>query len=187
MSAHVRMDRTKVHAGSGLADASERMLDAVARFERGESVEENHVSFKSWAALFSILTLKRYDLLRHVHQHPEKSIRSLARSIATSGESTMTCGRSWMPDCWKPTNKGCGRSTKRSKCRAPRSLCDFGWCLSLKARTGWKAEIPVGFLGAKFLPKFSKLGSKPPAAMRASFSLRRRGGADQLAPIAFSR
>lgn len=81
MSAQVRMDRMKVHVGSGLADASERMLDAVARFERGESVEENHVSFESWAALFSTLTPKRYELLRHVHQHPEKSIRSLARAL----------------------------------------------------------------------------------------------------------
>ncbi|MGA9866973.1 MAG: hypothetical protein WBQ75_11110 [Acetobacteraceae bacterium] len=81
MSANVKLESVKVHIGGGLEDASERMLDAVARFERGESVEENHVSFESWAALFSTLTPKRYELLRHVHQHPEKSIRSLARAL----------------------------------------------------------------------------------------------------------
>ena len=99
------MDETaKIHVGGGLKDASARMLDAVARFERGESVSEEHISFERWAALFSTLTPKRYALLRHVHRHPEKaSGRLRARSIAIFAASMTTCGRWPMPVCWKPT------------------------------------------------------------------------------------
>ena len=81
MNANIRMQRgTALHVGGGLKAASNRMLDAVARFEHGETVREDHVTFADWAALFSILTPKRYELLRHVHRHPEKSIRALARA-----------------------------------------------------------------------------------------------------------
>ena len=82
MNANIRMQRgTALHVGGGLKAASNRMLDAVARFEHGETVREDHVTFADWAALFSILTPKRYELLRHVHRHPEKSIRALARAL----------------------------------------------------------------------------------------------------------
>jgi len=39
------------------------------------------VSFVDWAALCGVLTPKRFDLLRHVRQHPAPSIRALARAV----------------------------------------------------------------------------------------------------------
>ena len=71
----------KVHVGGAMRDAANRILDDIARFERGESVEEHHVTFENWQALFNVLTPKRYELLCHVHAHPEPSVRALARSL----------------------------------------------------------------------------------------------------------
>jgi predicted transcriptional regulator len=71
----------RLHVGDTLRDLNKRILDDVARFERGESVESHHLSFENWQALFNVLTPKRYELLRHVHQHPEQSIRALARAL----------------------------------------------------------------------------------------------------------
>ncbi len=46
----------------------------------GEVVEtEDGITFTSWAALASVMTEKRYELLRHLHGHPAKSIRALSR------------------------------------------------------------------------------------------------------------
>ncbi len=71
----------KLHVGDGLRNVAAAVVSDVARFERGETVEERHVSFESWQALFNVLTPKRYELLQHVHQHPEQSIRALARAL----------------------------------------------------------------------------------------------------------
>ena len=71
----------KLHVGGGLREASDRMLNDVARFERGESVEENHLAFENWQALFNVLTAKRYELLQFVHRQPEPSVRALARAL----------------------------------------------------------------------------------------------------------
>lgn len=82
MTARVKVcKQAQFHVGGGLRGASKRMLNAVARFESGETVAENHVSFEDWSALFSILTPKRYELLRHLHRHPAESIRALARAL----------------------------------------------------------------------------------------------------------
>ncbi len=72
---------TKVHVGGSLRDAADGILADVARFERGEKVDERHLIFENWQALFSVLTPKRYELLHHVHRHPEPSVRALARSL----------------------------------------------------------------------------------------------------------
>ena len=73
--------KTKVHVGGSLRDAAHGILADVARFERGETVDERHLTFENWQALFSVLTPKRYELLHHVHRHPEPSVRALARAL----------------------------------------------------------------------------------------------------------
>jgi predicted transcriptional regulator len=73
--------RVKVQVGSSLREATGRVLADVRRFERGEDVNENRLVFEDWQALFALLTPKRYELLAHVHQHPEPSIRALAHSL----------------------------------------------------------------------------------------------------------
>ena len=73
--------KTKVHVGGSLRDAADCILADVARFERGEDVNERHITFENWQALFAVLTPKRYELLQHVHEHPEPSVRALARAL----------------------------------------------------------------------------------------------------------
>ena len=58
-----------------------RFIDAWHRAERGEAVDEHHLSFESWASLVSVLTPRRLELLRHLRRHPTQSIADLARSL----------------------------------------------------------------------------------------------------------
>jgi predicted transcriptional regulator len=58
-----------------------RFVDAWHRAERGEAVDERHLSFESWEGLARVLTPKRLELLRHLHQHPAPSIAELARAL----------------------------------------------------------------------------------------------------------
>lgn len=71
----------KVHVGDSMRDAADGLLGDIARFEHGESVNEQHVTFENWRALFNVLTPKRYELLCHVHALPEPSVRALARAL----------------------------------------------------------------------------------------------------------
>jgi predicted transcriptional regulator len=71
----------KIHVGGSLRDVTAQILRDVARFERGETVVEDRLTFENWQALFNVLTPKRYELLQHVHKHPEQSIRALARAL----------------------------------------------------------------------------------------------------------
>jgi predicted transcriptional regulator len=68
--------------GGSLQDAGRRVADAWHRAERGEDVApRDNVTFVSWSALASVMTDKRYELLRHLHGHPAASIRALARDL----------------------------------------------------------------------------------------------------------
>ncbi len=73
---------TKLHVGGGLRQASDRILSDVARFEGGESVEENHLTFENWQALFNVLAPRRYELLQYLHRQSEPSVRALARALS---------------------------------------------------------------------------------------------------------
>lgn len=78
----VRMrEGLEVHVGESLRDTADRVLQDVARFEHGDAVVARSVSFENWRALFNVLTPKRYELLRHIHDQPEPSIRALARAL----------------------------------------------------------------------------------------------------------
>jgi predicted transcriptional regulator len=74
--------RKRVIVGGSLEDSARRIAEAWHRAERGESVEaEDNVTFLSWSAMASVMTERRYELLRHLHRHPAPSIRALAREL----------------------------------------------------------------------------------------------------------
>lgn len=74
--------KKQVIVGGSLQEAAKRVAEAWNRAERGEAVEaQDNVTFVSWAALASVMTEKRYELLRHLHGHPAESIRALSREL----------------------------------------------------------------------------------------------------------
>ena len=75
------MSRLDIHVGGTFAATKQRVLEAVARAERGEAVGETHVTFETWEALAAVMTLKRFALIRHLHRSPETSVAALARSV----------------------------------------------------------------------------------------------------------
>jgi predicted transcriptional regulator len=71
-----------VYVGGTLDDATKRVAAAWKRARRGERFKaEDNVTFVSWTALASVMTDKRHELLRHLHQHPAPSVRALARDL----------------------------------------------------------------------------------------------------------
>jgi predicted transcriptional regulator len=75
------MTRLDIHVGGDFAASKRRVLDAVTRSLNGETVGEDHVTFETWEALAAVMTTKRFELVRHLHRHPEASIAALARSL----------------------------------------------------------------------------------------------------------
>ena len=74
--------KKQVLVGGSLSDAAKRVADAWHRAEQGSEIEPTDtVTFVSWSALASIMTDRRYELLRHLHRHPAGSIRALAREL----------------------------------------------------------------------------------------------------------
>ena len=70
-----------IHVGGSFADSKKRILAAVERAQRGEIAGEEHVTFASWDALAAVMTTKRFEVLRHLHRQPERTIASLARAL----------------------------------------------------------------------------------------------------------
>ena len=70
-----------LHVGENFDTVARRVANAWHRAERGEDVHELHVTFASWEALSSVMTKKRYELLRYVRRHPVRSVAALARNI----------------------------------------------------------------------------------------------------------
>jgi predicted transcriptional regulator len=71
----------EIHVDESTEAMARRFIDAWHRAERGEAVEEHHLSFESWAGLTSVLTPKRLELLRHLRRRPAVSIAELARAL----------------------------------------------------------------------------------------------------------
>ncbi len=71
----------QLHVGETLDDIGARAIDAWHRMERGETVRERHVGFETWETMVRVLTPKRLELLRHLHQSPAKNIRTLAQAV----------------------------------------------------------------------------------------------------------
>jgi predicted transcriptional regulator len=70
-----------IHVDDSAEAMAQRFIDAWHRAERGEAVEERHVSFESWEGLARVLTPKRVELLRHLRRHQVPSIAELARAL----------------------------------------------------------------------------------------------------------
>lgn len=73
-------DNVRVHVGT-IEDMGRRFVDAWHRAERGENVDETHVTFCDLATLLTALTPKRLDLLRYVRHHEVRTIRALATDL----------------------------------------------------------------------------------------------------------
>ncbi len=73
-------ETVKLHAGS-VDEMGKRFVDAWHRVERGEKVEEAHLTLPDLDAMLSVLTPRRLDLLRHVHRHPAATVAALARAL----------------------------------------------------------------------------------------------------------
>jgi predicted transcriptional regulator len=74
-------NKIQLHVGEGFDAVAQRVRDAWHRAERGADVHEHHVTFVSWQAISSVITEKRFELLRYVRRHPARSIAALARDI----------------------------------------------------------------------------------------------------------
>ncbi|WP_207462714.1 helix-turn-helix domain-containing protein [Azospirillum sp. SYSU D00513] len=77
------MAKREIHVTeSALERAGAELVAAWKATEAGESVEAtDRLLFESWEALCAVLTPKRYELLRHLHRAPVRSIRALAREL----------------------------------------------------------------------------------------------------------
>jgi predicted transcriptional regulator len=75
------VDDVKVIVGGSIEDDAAVFLDAWHRAERGEVVRERVLAFESWDGLARVMTGERYRLLRHLHEHPERSVSALARAL----------------------------------------------------------------------------------------------------------
>ena len=70
----------KITVGEG-ANGLKGFVDAWHRAEGGDFRAERVLAFESWEALASVLTTERYRMLRHLHDHPAKSINALAGQL----------------------------------------------------------------------------------------------------------
>jgi predicted transcriptional regulator len=76
------MEKLNIEVGSSLRSVLAEVGAAWKAAEAGEVVEPSRrLCFVDWAALCAVLTPKRYELLRHLRQQSEPSIRALARSL----------------------------------------------------------------------------------------------------------
>jgi predicted transcriptional regulator len=73
--------RLDLHVDESAEAMAQRFVDAWHRAERGEAVDEHHLSFESWEGLAGVMTPKRLELLRHLRRHPVASIAELARAL----------------------------------------------------------------------------------------------------------
>ncbi len=71
----------EVHVEDSAEAMARRFIAAWHRAERGEDLDEHHLSFESWEGLARVLTGRRLELLRHLRRHPAPTIAELARAI----------------------------------------------------------------------------------------------------------
>ena len=65
----------QVHVGETMENVGARAIHAWHRMERGEEVDETHVSFENWEALVPLLSPKGIELLGHLfHQSLENAV-----------------------------------------------------------------------------------------------------------------
>jgi Predicted transcriptional regulator len=91
----------KITVGEG-ANGLKGFVHAWHRAEGGDYRTERVLAFESWEALASVLTTERYRMLRHLHDHPAKSINALAgrlgRQYRRVHEDVRILGRAGLVD-----------------------------------------------------------------------------------------
>lgn len=70
-----------MHVGGTREQMAARFVEAWRRAERGEAVEERHLSYDAFGTLAGAITSERLDLLRHLHRMPEASVTALAAAV----------------------------------------------------------------------------------------------------------
>lgn len=76
------MTKTNVHIGGSFAETKHRVLDAVARYQSGESQGgERHLTFDDLETFMKVFTPKRVELVRHAKHHSFRSVRALATAL----------------------------------------------------------------------------------------------------------
>lgn len=77
------MARIDIEIGRTLDDVGVDFVAAWRKAEAGEAVEASAegIVFRDWAALCSVLTPKRYEMLRKLHETPASGVRALARAL----------------------------------------------------------------------------------------------------------
>ncbi|WP_149539524.1 HVO_A0114 family putative DNA-binding protein [Siccirubricoccus phaeus] len=75
--------RTRITIGqAGFEEAAAAFLDTWHRAASGEAVAPQRIlTFESLEAMASVLTPERMRLLKHVRQHPARSIRALSQEL----------------------------------------------------------------------------------------------------------
>ena len=76
------MAKLEIEIGTTLRDALTEFGNAWKAHESGKRVSASQkVSFVDWRAFSSVMTPKRYELIRHLRQEPAASVRALARAL----------------------------------------------------------------------------------------------------------
>ena len=75
------MKDLELHVGHDPGSTKKRVLDAIRRAEAGGPIGESHVTFESWEGFARVMTGKRLELLRHLHDHPAVSVADLTRAL----------------------------------------------------------------------------------------------------------
>jgi predicted transcriptional regulator len=74
--------KIEIRVGGSLEDDLKEFVEVWTKASAGKKVTPKRVlAFESWEGLSKVMTPERYRLLRHLHEHPEASISSLARSL----------------------------------------------------------------------------------------------------------
>jgi predicted transcriptional regulator len=74
------MSEVKLHVGD-VNDMGKRFVDAWKQLEKGQQVEERHLTFFSLDAMMATLSQKRLEILKHLHRQQEKNVATLARAL----------------------------------------------------------------------------------------------------------
>jgi predicted transcriptional regulator len=73
--------KLQVHVGETLDDVGARAIEAWHRMDRGEAIDEKHVSFETWETMVRVLSPKRLEMLRHIQRKPNSIAVDLAAAV----------------------------------------------------------------------------------------------------------
>jgi predicted transcriptional regulator len=75
------MNKVKVTVGGSAREDATAFIDAWHRIEAGEAIDEHCLSFQSLEGLMAVLTTRRFEILKDVHNTPAPSVAALAKRL----------------------------------------------------------------------------------------------------------